>query len=212
MASAARRSRLTRSAGSGESRLASSHERAADAGAPRCAVTAAAASRALATASSGTDRGPGEVPRPRRGVGRQRAGERPVGGPAIRSRRVVVGGRPHQRVAERQPIAVEADDAGGLGGLQVGHAEPTVAERLGDPHEVAVGLGGGDEQRRPHGRVESLEEQVDDALAGAPDRQRVGQLCPTGALVGVEEVGGLDEHERQATAGGHQLPPDARRW
>ena len=53
MASAARRSRRTRSAGSGESRLASSHERAADAGAPRWAVTAAAASRALATSSSG---------------------------------------------------------------------------------------------------------------------------------------------------------------
>ena len=88
---------------------------------------------------------------------------------------------------------------------------PRSRERLDDPHEVAVGLGGGDEERRPHVGVEPFEQEVDDALAGAADRQRVGQLGATGALVGVEQVGGLDEHERDPAAGGDELAADARR-
>ena len=53
IATAASRSRRTRSAGSGDSRLASSQDRAAVAGAPRRLVSLAASSRAWATVSSG---------------------------------------------------------------------------------------------------------------------------------------------------------------
>ncbi len=98
--------------------------------APLARSTAAAASRALATASSGPTAARARCHARAGESGGQRAGERPVGGPAIGARRVVVGGRAHQRVAERQPVAVEADDAVLLGGLQLGDAEPAVTERL----------------------------------------------------------------------------------
>ena len=133
-----------------------------------------------------------------------------MGGTAIGAGRVVVGGGAHQRMAEREPVAVEADDAGSLGGLQLGHTEAALGERLDDPCQVAIGLGGGDEERRPHVGVQPFEEEVDDALTGAADRQRVGQLRPTGALVGVEEVGGLDEDEGQPAGGGDELAADRR--
>ena len=115
--------------GPGDSRLASSHDRAALAGAPRWAVTAAASSSALATSSSG--------PTAARARCQALAGE-PTGMVLAsarwalrrcRTRRVVVRRRAHQRVAERQPVAVERDDAVGLGDLQVADAVAELAQR-----------------------------------------------------------------------------------
>ena len=54
--------------------------------------------------------------------------------------------------------------------------------------------------------------EVDDPLAGRPDRQRIGQLGAPGPLVGVEQVGRLDEHERDPAAGGDELRGGRRRW
>ena len=121
-----------------------------------------------------------------------------MGGAAVGTRGVVVGGGAHQRVAERQPVAVEHHDAVLLGHLQLGHAEAALLQGGEDAHEVAVGLRGRHEQGVEHRLVEALEQEVDDALARRPDRQRIGQLGAPGALVGVEQVGRLDEHQRDA--------------
>ena len=86
--------------------------------------------------------------------------------------------------------------------------EPALVQRLDDPDQVTVGFGGGDEQRGAHVGLEPLEEEVDDALPGPPDRQRVGELGATGTLVGVEQVGRLDEHERDPAAGRDELAAD----
>ena len=82
---------------------------------------------------------------------------------------------------------------------------PRIGQRVQDPQQIAIGVGGSDDQRRPGRRRQPLEQQVDDALAARSDRHRVGQVGPSLALVGVEQVGGLDEHERNATAGGDEL-------
>ena len=55
-------------------------------------------------------RGRGATPAPASSL-RERVGERPVGGPPVGAGRVVVRRRPHQRVAERDPIALEMHDA-----------------------------------------------------------------------------------------------------
>ena len=68
-------------------------------------------------------------------------------------------------MAEREPVAVEDHDTVLLGDLQLGDPEVALAQRVDDPHEVAVGLGGGDEQGAEDGGRQSLEEHVDDALS-----------------------------------------------
>ena len=61
------------------------------------------------------------------------------------------------------------------------------------------------------GGRQPLEEEVDHALAGGADRERIRQLGPAGALVGVEQVGRLDEDERDAPARGDQLAANVGR-
>ena len=87
-------------------------------------------------------------------------------------------------------------------------AELLFGEGRGDPVEVAVGLGGGDDERRPHVRGDAAQGQLGDLSAGPSERQGVGQLGPPRPLVVVEEVGALDEDHRDPAGGSDQPPPD----
>ncbi len=114
-------------------------------------------------------------------------------GAPLGARRVVVRGRPDQRMPEREVVATEGDHPRLLGSLQVSHREPADGKGVEDAQQIAVSVGGRDDERRPGRRRQPLEHQVDDALPARPDRHRVGQVGPALALVGIEQVGGLDE-------------------
>ena len=183
------------------------------AGAPRWFVTTAPPPRA-----------PGRRPRrgrPRRAPGARRgpgsptgnvAGERPVGGASVGAGRVVVGGRAHQRVAEREAVAVE-DRRRRAPRRPPARRRPRSCSRraLMMRTRSPSGSAAATSRALEDGGGSRSQQEVDDALARRPDRQRIGQLGPPGALVGVEHVGRLDEHERDAAAGGDQLAADVRR-
>ena len=114
-------------------------------------------------------------------------------------------------MAEPHAIAIQHDHTVALGGLQLLHAEPERARRAQHPLEVTVGLGGRDDQCVPDRRRQAAEHEVDDPLAGRTDRQRIGEVDTAGALIGVEQIGRLDEHERDPPAGGDQLAANRRR-
>ena len=147
------------------------------AGAPRWLVSRAASSSSWATDSSGPTAARARCHARAGEPFGQRAGERPVGAAAIGTRRVVVGGRAHQRVAERQPIAVEHR-------RRRSPRPPPARRRRGRAPAARSGRARGRRParqppragRRARAGVEALEQEVDDALARRPDRQRVGQL------------------------------------
>ena len=91
---------------------------------------------------------------------------------------------------------------------QLGDAEVLLGERHGDPVEVTVGLGGGDDERRAHRRRDPAQGELGHLPPGSPERQRIGELGPPGPLVGVEHVGVLDEHHRDPAGGGDQRLAD----
>ena len=82
----------------------------------------------------------------------------------------MVDDRPHQRVSEPQTITVERDDAVLLRQLQIGHPEGVLSERLGDVHQVAIGLGGGHTERGQRRPGQPSKHQADNALSRHPDR------------------------------------------
>ena len=131
-----------------------------------------------------------------------------MGGPPVGAGRIVVRRRAHQRMPERDPIAFEVHDPTFLGGLQLGEAESLHGEGAPDSSEIAVRLRRGDEEGGQHGLGKPGEHEVDDPLAGRPDRQRIGQLGAPGALIGVDQVRRLDEHQGDPAAGGDELAAD----
>ena len=218
-ASAASRSRRTRSSTAGDKRLASSHERPATAGRTAPVGDGGGVVEGTGDVLVGTGRGERAVPGPRRrGVGQLSANARWAARRAVRGG-VVVDGRPHQRVPERQTVTVERHDAVILRQLQLGH--PEVSCRRAHAmmcDQVAVGLGGGDEQRGQRRRRQPLEHQVDDTVTRCPDRQRIGQRREPRPLVGVEQLwpsrrgpAGSRRRRRRAPGGRSRCPHRRRR-
>ena len=131
-----------------------------------------------------------------------------MGGPLVGAGCVVVRRRPHQRVAEGDPIALEVHHPALLRLLQLGEAESLRGEGAPDAAEIAGRLGRGHEEGGQHRRRQPGEDEVDDPLPGRPDRQGVGELGAAGPLVGVDQVRRLDEHQRYPAARRDELATD----
>ena len=99
---------------------------------------------------------------------------------------------------EHEPLAVGDEDAGRQRGRERVRVVAVGGERRAHAGGVAVRVGGDHDERITRRRVEAGEDELGGAAAVGADGQWVGQARSPAALVVVEQVGGLDEHERVA--------------
>jgi TDG/mug DNA glycosylase family protein len=146
----------------------------------------------------GSERRAGEVPGAAGRSFREGRGQRPVGGPLGAAAGSVVRRRADQGVAEREVAVVAHEHAGVEGGPERVGSVPVGGQCAADAGHVAVGVGGDDHEGGARRRIEPVERQLGGPAPVVADRQRIGQRRPPGALRLVEQVGGLDEHQRVA--------------
>jgi hypothetical protein len=141
------------------------------------------------------------------GVAAQGVGQCPVGGAALGAGGRAVDRRTHQRVIQREHVAVDAQQAGLLDrveGIVTGVEAAGSVPDHGQPGGV-VGRGYQQESLRGPGQpLVPVEERPFDTTG---ERQLLRQRGPAGQLVSGQHPGQLAERQRIAAGGGDELIP-----
>jgi hypothetical protein len=149
--------------------------------------------------------GGGEVPGAPVGVAAQGAGQGPVDGAALCAGGRAVDRRTHQRVIQREHVAVDAQQAGLLDrveGIVTGVEAVGGVPDYGQPGGV---VGGGYQQESLRGLGQPPVPVQERPFDTAGERQLLRQRGPAGQLVSGQHLGQLAERQRIAAGGGDEL-------
>jgi hypothetical protein len=151
--------------------------------------------------------GGGEVPGAPVGVAAQSAGQGPVGRAALCAGDRAVHRRTHQRVIQRDHVAVDAEQAGLLDRVEGIVTDAEGAGGVPDHRQPGGVIGRGHQQEPLGGRGQPPVPVTERPLDTAGERQLLRQRRPAGQLVTGQHLGQLAERQRIAPGGGDELIP-----
>jgi hypothetical protein len=151
--------------------------------------------------------GGGEVPGAPVGVAAQGTGQGPVGGAALRAGGRAVHRRAHQRVIQREHVAVDAQQAGLLDRVEGIVTGVEAAGGVPDHGQPGGVIGRGHQQETLRGLGQPLVPVQKRPLDTAGERQLFRQRRPAGQLVAGQHLAQLAERQRIAAGGDDEPVP-----
>jgi len=151
--------------------------------------------------------GGGQVPGAPVTVAAQGVGQGPVGGAALCAGGRAVDRRTHQRVVQREHIAVDAQQAGLLDRVEGIVTDVEAVGGVPDHGQPGGVIGRGHQQVSLRGLGQPPIPVQERAFDTAGERQLLRQRGPAGQLVTGQHVGQLAERQRIAPGGGDEPIP-----